>query len=283
MKPELLTLRDTLDPVTLITYNFNRTSRNFSRLHTHEFFEITIVTAGEVCHHINGRMVQAPANTLLLIRPHDAHCITGGNDADFEYVNIAFSESLLSRLLEYLDNGDSVSSIVSPAMPAAIRLTANETAAYRRSLEQLSLIPRADVERIKTCSRRLIADLIARCHICAPIENACPHHWFNQLLDELNRPENFSRGVAYLSERSGKSMSYISRMFKLYIGATPTDYVNSLRMNYCANLLAHSDAPIIEIAMDAGFNNLSHFYHLFKQEYGVTPNKYRAMNATTFG
>jgi AraC-like DNA-binding protein len=41
------------------------------------------------------------------------------------------------------------------------------------------------------------------------------------------------------------------------------------------NLLDTTELPIMDIAMDVGFNNLSHFYHQFKKVYGYSPNKFR--------
>lgn len=74
---------------------------------------------------------------------------------------------------------------------------------------------------------------------------------------------------------SGKSLAYLCRAFQAELGKTPTEFVNSLRLNYAANMLAQSDSDVLTISMDAGFGNLSHFHHLFKAQYGQTPRTYR--------
>lgn len=40
-------------------------------------------------------------------------------------------------------------------------------------------------------------------------------------------------------------------------------------------LLRSSDLDVVEIALASGFQNLSHFYHLFEAHYQIPPNHYR--------
>jgi AraC-like DNA-binding protein len=55
----------------------------------------------------------------------------------------------------------------------------------------------------------------------------------------------------------------------------PTELVNTARMNYSARQLAQTAQPIVDIALDCGLNNLSHFYALFRQRFGESPRKCR--------
>ena len=57
---------------------------------------------------------------------------------------------------------------------------------------------------------------------------------------------------------------YISKFFRKY-HETTYGFINELRLNYCADSLLYSDENILDIALEAGFNNISHFYHLFKK------------------
>ena len=40
-------------------------------------------------------------------------------------------------------------------------------------------------------------------------------------------------------------------------------------------MLIGTDRPIIEIALDCGFNNVTYFYRLFKRKYDLSPAFYR--------
>jgi AraC-like DNA-binding protein len=55
-------------------------------------------------------------------------------------------------------------------------------------------------------------------------------------------------------------------------------YVNSLRLTEAKQLLAESDENITDIAMNVGYNNLSHFNNLFKLIEGISPGEFRKRN-----
>ena len=56
---------------------------------------------------------------------------------------------------------------------------------------------------------------------------------------------------------------------------TPTAYVNNIRMTYAMRQLEMGSHEIIQIALDCGITNLSHFYSLFRARTGMTPRAYR--------
>ena len=57
---------------------------------------------------------------------------------------------------------------------------------------------------------------------------------------------------------------------------TVTEYINSLRLNYIANMLRNSNYSISDIIFDSGFNNISWASEQFKAKYGMTMREYRA-------
>lgn len=71
------------------------------------------------------------------------------------------------------------------------------------------------------------------------------------------------------------SRSHFHALFKKETGQTFIDYLTALRCDRAADLLAATDKPIIDVAMDSGFNNLSHFYHTFKIRHEMSPKTYR--------
>ena len=76
-------------------------------------------------------------------------------------------------------------------------------------------------------------------------------------------------------ESCALSRSHFHALFKQETGRTFVDYLNGLRCERAAELLATSEKPIIEVAGESGFNNLSHFYHLFRRMKGMSPRSYR--------
>ncbi|MBR7012886.1 MAG: helix-turn-helix transcriptional regulator [Muribaculaceae bacterium] len=62
------------------------------------------------------------------------------------------------------------------------------------------------------------------------------------------------------------------------MGMTPIAFLLQVRLNYASNLIVSDDTPLTTIAQRCGFNNLSHFSKMFKQQFGVSPQQYRKSN-----
>jgi AraC-like DNA-binding protein len=77
----------------------------------------------------------------------------------------------------------------------------------------------------------------------------------------------------------GLSRSHFHALFKQETGRTFVEYLLSLRCAKAAELLMTTDSTILDIALASGFNNLSHFYHVFKRFKGVSPRKFRIHGA----
>lgn len=71
--------------------------------------------------------------------------------------------------------------------------------------------------------------------------------------------------------------NYFCKFFKQKVGKTPFSYLNEYRINQAAALLLTTDAPITEIAMNTGFDNMSYFIRQFKHCKGCTPSVFRKM------
>lgn len=58
-------------------------------------------------------------------------------------------------------------------------------------------------------------------------------------------------------------------------GQNPNAYILQLRMNKARRLLASTQAPIGDIAMQCGFDDSAYFSRVFKQLFKTTPSQYR--------
>ncbi|KZZ39854.1 hypothetical protein A3757_05955 [Oleiphilus sp. HI0117] len=82
-----------------------------------------------------------------------------------------------------------------------------------------------------------------------------------------------------LSKRFSVSRSQLTRKFKQKYGFSLIEFVLQLRFDDAAKQLAFSKKDITRIALDIGFNNLSHFHRQFKKRFGMTPLSFRNMTA----
>jgi len=68
-------------------------------------------------------------------------------------------------------------------------------------------------------------------------------------------------------------------------GTSFTAHVTELRLNHAFMLLTEqdlSDARICDIALRAGFSDISHFNRLFRSRFGDTPKGVRANQQTAY-
>lgn len=71
------------------------------------------------------------------------------------------------------------------------------------------------------------------------------------------------------------SRSHFHALFKQETGTTFIQYLNEVRCHKAGELLATTSDSILEISLQCGFNNLSHFGHTFNTVVGMSPSSYR--------
>lgn len=67
---------------------------------------------------------------------------------------------------------------------------------------------------------------------------------------------------------------YLGRLFKQETGMCFSEYVNRERILQAAMLL-NSETPIIHVAYQVGFNNVTYFNRVFRRHFGLSPSAYR--------
>jgi AraC family transcriptional regulator len=81
--------------------------------------------------------------------------------------------------------------------------------------------------------------------------------------------------VASLAGMAKLSPYHFLRCFKAVTGVTPHQWLLRARLRAAAEKLALTKAPVTEIALDVGFDDLSNFTRTFHAEFGTAPRQYR--------
>lgn len=69
--------------------------------------------------------------------------------------------------------------------------------------------------------------------------------------------------------------SYFSRFYKKFMGITFTEYLNSVRLDAAYKEMRDTDKTILEIGLDNGFATNKTFYNVFRNKFGLSPQKFR--------
>lgn len=95
-------------------------------------------------------------------------------------------------------------------------------------------------------------------------------------LEEYVR-ENLAQPIclAELSGIAGLSKRHFLRAFQESLGATPYNYVLSLRIEEAKRRLLETGDSIVDVALATGFSHAQHFSTSFKKATGLTPSAFR--------
>ena len=94
--------------------------------------------------------------------------------------------------------------------------------------------------------------------------------------------ENYPKPISLIdiAEYAGVSPNYLSTLFSRQGGESYIKYLTRIRMEAAARLLRENPAQkVAEIAESCGFFNIKHFYHVFRQTYGLSPGEYQSSQA----
>ncbi|MGE5676073.1 MAG: AraC family transcriptional regulator [Mycobacterium leprae] len=272
---QLLTGQRILDPETQAHIACHRSIKLMREPHFHDFYEFFLVNQGELYHMINGQRALLAAGSLMLIRPHDRHYYEQHGEAGCELINLAFATETFDDLLQYLGQGPLSAGLLADPIPPCHPLSPDELVTVAERLKGLTRSV-TDKGRLRAEIRAVLADLFVRYFMPrrATPQTDSPA-WLTGLMREMRKQENFTLGLPRLHELAPVSPEHLCRSMKKHLGQTPTDWLNDLKLHYAADLLAHSDEEIVAVALQAGFSNLSHFYHLFGQRFGASPGEFR--------
>jgi AraC-like DNA-binding protein len=94
--------------------------------------------------------------------------------------------------------------------------------------------------------------------------------------DRIDAASHEAWPVQRLAEVSGVSEAHFARSFKAAFGLPPHRYLLTRRLERAKALLRDTDAPIIEIAFQTGWNSLGTFGRVFRDVFGESPSELRA-------
>jgi AraC-like DNA-binding protein len=83
-------------------------------------------------------------------------------------------------------------------------------------------------------------------------------------------------GLDDAARLAGLSPFHFLRVFAHALGVTPHQYLLRARLRRAARLLADPALPVTEVALEAGFADLSNFVRTFRRAAGVSPRRFRA-------
>jgi len=88
---------------------------------------------------------------------------------------------------------------------------------------------------------------------------------------------NYNQEVSlkHLAAAVGINPCYLSHLFRKEMGISYLEYLTSVRMSIAKNLLKQTAMSIMEVCLEVGYQDPSHFAKIFKKREGIHPTEYR--------
>ncbi|OJJ21612.1 hypothetical protein BKI52_13950 [marine bacterium AO1-C] len=224
----------------------------------------------------DGHMIHIPAGSMMFI-PKGMYNVSdllsgkGTSNKGFESVLFFFDDNITGGFLlgKGLEAGEQ------QEWPDAYRFKHTEgVQAYLQALS--AIVPKMNVikeefVRVKMYELLYLLDAMDENFI----------HFLNQSL--LGTPRNIKtfmeanydkplkvEDYAYLT---GKSISTFRREFKTRFDTTPQKWLMDKRLTKAHEMLISSEISVTQVALETGYENVSHFIKEFKKKYQMTPKQ----------
>ena len=124
-----------------------------------------------------------------------------------------------------------------------------------------------------------VGDMILALHSPGPAENgeqsAAGRHVLEiQKYMDVHYDDKLT--IEELADRFFLSRPYVRNLFMRYLGVSPKQYLQGVRMKKAGELLLQTDYEIRLIASSVGYNDQLAFSKVFKQHYGCAPTMFRS-------
>ncbi len=108
-----------------------------------------------------------------------------------------------------------------------------------------------------------------------PLSINCEDPRLKAVLIIMERHVEHTMSISKLAASVGISRRQLERLFLEKVNSSPSVVYKRVRLERAKHLLIRTKAPLIEIAIETGFENSAHFARAFKQSFGISPTKCR--------
>ena len=236
-------------------------------LHYHNYYEFFFVLEGEILEYLNGEKTYVQKGWCGIRTPGDCHFMMSSERCDRNVIrNIAVErecfEEHLSRFSCGIEDLKKTSFLSRSCYSEFLALTGT----VMRNM--------ADAGVFDYILSQVLGNVLINARYIPQDDEAIPR-WLRTLHAEMEKPENYIAGYDRMLEMTDRSREHLARCFQKYYHMNPTTFINTKRLEFAVSQLQTTDKKIIDIAYESGFDSISYFNKLFKQQYVLTPKNFR--------
>ncbi|MBL1225907.1 helix-turn-helix transcriptional regulator [Enterococcus sp. BWR-S5] len=248
---------------------------HYSKRHTHEFMEISIILEGEADYVIEDERITLGPGRIMLFNPGVFHSESQADGSYSHQLHIGIGNISLDGLPRnhfpnkkaLIDLGEYHSQFLEKAWRLAQE--------FNEQQEEFQLMGKALVIEMLVLILRSLNKKREEI-IPQTLSNSAKRkqNLVNQTIYFLENCYTEEITLEQLAATFYVSPTHLSKVFKEITGSSPINYLIQIRLKHAKNLLESEAAPSIkEVAQTVGYDDAYHFSKLFKKYYGVAPSK----------
>lgn len=130
---------------------------------------------------------------------------------------------------------------------------------------------------IQTLTLHLLKNYTSAASVSENLNGGLSGYKLNRIKEFISANLEEDLSLAQLAEVADLSQFHFARAFRKSTGQTPQQYLMQQRIERAKQLLLKPELPLVEVSLQTGFKNQSHFTTLFRKFTKLTPKIWREM------
>ncbi|NHN31574.1 helix-turn-helix domain-containing protein [Paenibacillus agricola] len=264
----------------------NRATESFELVeHSHDFVEVTYISEGKGFHYIGDRVVAVQKGDLFFIPVGTSHVFRPAdistNDRLIVY-NCIFHPQFFERI------ATSISDLWAADDVEALRALQNEKSwfVHREQFGEVGVLMNQlhlEFSDKKAARRIMLFSYALQLLVClvrssrgwVEMETGAVINRLDLVLADMEQQLADPPSLTDIAAALNLGTRQFHRLIKKATGQTYMEYIQSLRMQKCCELLKKTDHKISLVAEQIGYKDMKYFHALFKRKTGLSPRQFR--------
>lgn len=256
-------------------YNFKGIMQKFPN-HFHEYYVIGFIESGQRYLSCKNKEYIIETGDLILFNPRDNHTCKqiDGRRLDYRCINI--EPDVMKKFALEITGEDYL-----PYFTESV-LFHNDLVASLRELHLMIMQEQKDFKKEEMLLIIIEQLIVEYSNAIAPVAPLQTNVEIKVVCDYLEK--NYMKNIKLndLSTLTGLSKYYLLHSFTKQKGISPYSYLETIRISKAKKFLEQGITPI-DVALQTGFTDQSHFTNFFKKLIGLTPKQYMNIFIEKYG
>ncbi len=250
-------------------YHFQGIMQKFPN-HFHEYYVIGFIEKGQRFLSCKNKEYTIEPGDLLIFNPRDNHICEQIDGKTLDYPCINIQPEIMSKAVLEIKGEEYLPYFTSQVV------FHSELVTILRELHQMLMEEEKDFRKEELfffLLEQLIEEYTEQAATTATAEQSAEARAICEFL-EKHYMETIT--LADLGNLTGLSKYYLLRSFTKQKGISPYSYLETIRIDKAKKMLERGMLPI-DVALQTGFTDQSHFSNFFKKFIGLTPKQYMSI------